>query len=768
MSATAVQPLRWSAQLKILPSSLTHKLHGDKIILPPAALEQLLSAAIVTVPSDLSSNVHTDTFDPFNPHSYAAERQARLQSYETRQQLPQPLTFRIVNPQNGSIVYAGVREFSAEEDHVGLSLFLRQALGLKQDDLESITLGEGVDSDPRLTVHVQQLPKGTFVRLRPLESGYDPEDWKALLERHMRDTFTTLTTGEILSIPSGKDEYRFLIDKVVPEGDGICIVDTDLEVDIEALNEEQARETLERRLQKTQRVPETRDGSSAGGDVMLERDEHGQVLPGEYVDYTINQWDRSKPIEIELQSDESEGMVDLFVSPYSAKQRTRPRDDSHVFGNISERPSKRIRIQHSNAELEGAEALWISVRGYKLLDRNVDQQSSQQLPLQYHLRVSASDPFESDVDIHQEHVAPSAEEIQCKNCLQWVPKRTMVLHESFCYRNNVLCPRCQEVFKKSSSEWKNHWHCPHDDAHGDTLELHNKHDDVFHNARVCTHCGFKATNLPELAHHRTTTCSGKLILCQFCHLLVPQQGPEDPSVTDPEVIFSGLTPHELVDGARTTECHMCSKIVRLRDMSTHLKHHDLERLSRITPRTCRNVNCGRTLDGVGPNGDIKRPKATGNDIALCETCYGPLYNNAYDPDGKALRRRVERRYLTQLLTGCGKEWCRNEYCKTGRRHLGLERPGEPVTSKEAMGMIRTNLEHLLDGRHSLQFCTDEASQRRRVLAEMVAAEGQTQGQPVGGYDLPWCIAALEAEGGDVGRARTWLGNWAPTRAETSR
>ncbi|MCJ1398898.1 hypothetical protein MMC11_002099 [Xylographa trunciseda] len=768
MNATAVQPLRWSTQLKLSPSTSTHKLQGDKIILPPSALDQLLSAATVTVPSDSSSNIHTDTFDPFNPHSYAAERQARLQSYEIRQQLPQPLTFRLVNPQNGNIAYAGVREFSAEEDHIGLSKFLRQALGLKEDGLESMAVEEGADSDVRLTVHAQQLPRGTFVRLRPLESGYDPEDWKALLERHMRDTFTTLTSGEILSIPSGKDEYRFLIDKVVPEGDGICIIDTDLEVDIEALNEEQARDTLKRRLEKNQRGVGTQDGSAVGGSILLDQNEQGQVLPGDYVDYTMKEWDRSKTIDFELQNAESDGMVDLFVTPYSAKQRARPRDDIHVFGNMSERPAKRIRIQPSNAEIEGAEALWISVRGYKSKENSVDPQSNLQLPLPYSLHIKAGDTSASDVNSQQDYVPSTTEDSQCKNCLQWVPKRTMVLHESFCYRNNILCPKCQEVFKKSSPEWKNHWHCPHDEAHGNTYELKFKHDNLFHVASLCATCGFEAKNIPELAHHRTTTCPGKLILCQFCHLLVPQQGPEDPSVSDPEVIFSGLTPHELVDGARTTECHMCGKIVRLRDMSTHLKHHDLERLSRITPRMCRNTNCGRTLDGVGPNGEIRRPKASGNDVGLCETCYGPLYNNAYDPDGKALRRRVERRYLTQLLTGCGREWCRNEYCKTGRKLLGLEKPGEPVTSKEAMGMIRPILEHLLNVRYPLHFCTDEASQRRRIFADMVAAEGQTDGQAVSGYDIPWCIAALEAEGGDLGKARSWLKNWAPTRAETSR
>ena len=750
-----------------MPAALTPKLQGDKITLPQSALEQLLSAATVTVATDLPSGAYTSTFDPFNPYSFAAERSARPQTYETQQRLPHPLTFRIVNPVNGNIVFAGIREFSAEEDQIGLSHFLRQALGLKDQDSAGDPHLDNLDAEARVTVHAHQLPKGASVRFRPLEAGYEVEDWKALLERYMRDTFTTLTTGEVLSIPSGSEEYRFLVDKVEPEGDGICIIDTDLEVDIEALSEEQARETLKRKLEKSQRAPGTKDGSSTGGDVAAGTEVLGKVLPGEYVDYTLKSWNHAAGIEVELHGDDSEGMLDLFVSPFAAKHRERPREDNYVFGDLSERPTKRIRIQHSNAELEGAEAIWVSVHAYTAADDSRDiQQPKSSAPLQYSLRISDVDssvPGPSTEDPAADHEMPSADDVQCKNCHQWVPKRTLFLHENFCFRNNVACPKCKEVFKKSSPEWQNHWHCEHDDAHGNTQQSQDKHNAIFHTKRVCPSCGFEATSLPSLAHHRTTLCPGKLILCQFCHLLVPQQGPDDPNPSDPEVIFSGLTPHELADGARTTECHMCGKIIRLRDMSTHLKHHNLQRLSRNTPRICRNVNCGRTLDGVGPRGEIKRPRALGNDIGLCEICYGPLYNSAFDPEGKSLRRRVERRYLTQLLTGCGKDWCRNEYCKTGRRNAGLAGSEAATTSKEAMSMIKPVLEQLIKGDGLLHFCTDEASQKRRVLAEMLAAE-----RPGGnGYDLPWCIAALEAEAGDLSKARSWLENWAPTRAETS-
>ena len=169
-----------------------------------------------------------------------------------------------------------------------------------------------------------------------------------------------------------------------------------------------------------------------------------------------------------------------------------------------------------------------------------------------------------------------------------------------------------------------------------------------------------------------------------------------------------------------------------------------------------------------------------NDLGVCNVCFGPLYVSMYDPDGKALKRRVERKYLTQLLTGCGQSWCRNEYCKIGRTNLGLVQEGQIISSKEALAMIKPTLECLTDVKAPVRFCTDEASQKRRTLADMMAAEGgevastDTKGKgkeregPAAGYDLEWCVAALEVEGGDLDKARGWLKDYAPTRAEAAR
>jgi hypothetical protein len=148
-----------------------------------------------------------------------------------------------------------------------------------------------------------------------------------------------------------------------------------------------------------------------------------------------------------------------------------------------------------------------------------------------------------------------------------------------------------------------------------------------------------------------------------------------------------------------------------------------------------------------------------------------LYADVYDPEGNALRRRIERRYLTQMLTGCGKPWCRNEYCKTGRANMatGADSFAKFNATKDALALVKPLIDGIAANPKTLNakllyFCTDENSQRRRELASMIAAEaGSSCGS---GYDIEWCVAAVEAVGGDLTKARDWLKHWAPQKGET--
>jgi hypothetical protein len=174
-----------------------------------------------------------------------------------------------------------------------------------------------------------------------------------------------------------------------------------------------------------------------------------------------------------------------------------------------------------------------------------------------------------------------------------------------------------------------------------------------------------------------------------------------------------------------------------------------------------NKNCGRTLS-----------KAGNESVGLCSFCFGPLYVDTYDPEGKALRRRIERRYLSQMMTGCGKPWCQNEYCKTAKQKMTSDCGPPPAMSVvEIIKLTRPLVEALntqpdVPNTAPLYLCADETSQQRRDLAELIAAESTEGNDKV--YDLPWCIAGAEAAGGDLEKAREWLSKWAPTRDATSR
>ncbi|OAA65483.1 ubiquitin fusion degradation protein [Niveomyces insectorum RCEF 264] len=725
-------------------------LQGDKILLPPSALEALLSAAARAGP----------------PRTAAAELE-----------LPQPLTFRLVNPTNQRAVYAGIREFSAAEGQVVLSSYLRTALGLDDDDDDDASTKPTV-----LSVSLHRLPKGTFVRLRPLAAGYRPADWRPLLERQLREGYTTLTQGTVFAVrgSTAGETFRFRVDGFRPPTaadsaesangraadtqktlDGICVVDTDLEVDIEAADDELVAETSVHTTETgtkpttTTTTTTTPTTSSPGGKIDIWKPVTGQVRAGDYVDYELPSWDRSRPLAIVLTDDDDDSAtadrsdpdetydkgyaVDLLVSPRSTRQRVVPRETEFVWANFSvaddddddtaAQGAKTITLAPSDAELAPAESLLITVHGWQPHGNRAATTASSTQPHRYTLRVRTILEEEGAAAGDRTHQAASrakqqqdhgSGEEQCGNCHQWVPARTMVLHENFCRRNNVVCPECGHVFQRRSAAWRHHWHCavdPADGGHGNTTASRAKHDAIFHPSVAtspassspysCPACGELLPpfpSLPALARHRTTTCPAKRILCQFCQLEVPQEGdPTDPADAAATAL-TGQTPHERADGA-----HQAPRAARGRDA-----------------------------------GSLRR----------------------------ALRRRVERRYLSQLLTGCGKAWCANPWCKTGRQNQGMEPLGGGKGGGTAalLPLVKPLVAAACDGNGNddgnsnengeaiaapLHFCVDAASQARRTVAETLAAQGV--------YALPWCIAACESAGADAQEAWAWLADWAPQK-----
>ncbi|KKA28960.1 hypothetical protein TD95_000912 [Thielaviopsis punctulata] len=720
------QPLKWWRPFRLMSAAQVEGLVGDKIVLPPSALEEILNAGSAS----------------------AAPARPGTQPF-----IPYLLMFRITNPNTGKFVYAGVRDFTAEEGYAGLSPYLVSALGIVLPDgpsdvtankpssavdyQETQALGEAYGS--QVTIRLELAPNGDFVRFRALSPYPEIKDWRPLLEHHFRAAYTTLTKDSVVRFQHNGKDYSLVVDKISPDTHGaICIIDTNINIEIDFLDGKGGNESVS----VSQEFPIR---PSYSQNIKISEPVRGSVDPGDILEYKISSWDRSQALEIELSDLEDDVSLDLLVSPISRLHRTSPMINDFMFGlfDMTGPNSKTLTIPSVHPDLHDAEALKIGVYGYPGEGASTEASS-------FSLCVrSVPDTSCLENTVHTIDHAPG--EVQCLNCRSWVSESTMMLHQNFCLRNNTTCPLCFQVFLKSSQECANHWHCPYDSHHGSSEASKIKHDLMYHEKAKCGQCDAECDSLVMLAGHSKTVCPKRCIVCQFCHLEVEQGG--DPANPTPELIISGLTAHEYLDGARTTECHKCDRIVRLRDMSMHMLAHDRTRLSRQPPPLCRNAVCGRTRFGVGSQGVVNNSAgdAVVDRLGLCEVCFEPLFSAFYDPDGKAMRRRVERRYLKQLMGGCGRAGCDNEWCRTGRKTLGLEERG--VRAAEAIKMVKPLLDEVSIDGAPMFFCVEELNAARRKLAEQIANEGA--------YELHWCIAAVEASNCDLDKAKSWLVDWAP-------
>lgn len=113
---------------------------GDKVILPPSALDTLVSL-----------------------------------------QIEYPMLFKLDNLATERSTHCGVLEFVAEEGRVYLPFWMMQNLALEEGDI--------------VNVRNVSLPKGTYVKLQPFTSDFlDITNPKAVLERTLR-SYSCLTTG---------------------------------------------------------------------------------------------------------------------------------------------------------------------------------------------------------------------------------------------------------------------------------------------------------------------------------------------------------------------------------------------------------------------------------------------------------------------------------------------------------------------------------------------------------------------------------------------
>ncbi|XP_052186447.1 uncharacterized protein LOC127797512 [Diospyros lotus] len=149
--------------------------NGDKIIMPPSALDRLAS-------------LHIDY----------------------------PMLFELRNAATERVSHCGVLEFIADEGIIYMPYWMMENLLLQEGDI--------------VRVKNVTLPKGTYVKLQPHTKDFlDISNPKAILETKLRN-FSCLTTGDSIMVAYNNKKYYIDIVETKPSN-AISIIETDCEVD---------------------------------------------------------------------------------------------------------------------------------------------------------------------------------------------------------------------------------------------------------------------------------------------------------------------------------------------------------------------------------------------------------------------------------------------------------------------------------------------------------------------------------------------------------
>ncbi|KAK9280702.1 hypothetical protein L1049_014400 [Liquidambar formosana] len=160
------------------PVSFIEKPHlekGDKVIMPPSALDRLAFL-----------------------------------------QIDYPMLFELNNPSSGRVSHCGVLEFIADEGLIYLPYWMMENMLLHEGDI--------------VQVKTASLSKGTYVKLQPHTKDFlDISNPKAILETTLR-SFSCLTTGDTIMVAYNNKKYYIDIVEAKPSA-AVSIIETDCEVD---------------------------------------------------------------------------------------------------------------------------------------------------------------------------------------------------------------------------------------------------------------------------------------------------------------------------------------------------------------------------------------------------------------------------------------------------------------------------------------------------------------------------------------------------------
>ncbi|VEU23552.1 DEKNAAC104579 [Brettanomyces naardenensis] len=565
----------------------------------------------------------------------------------------------------------------------------------------------GVATDSTTPVFVElalDIPKAGSLALKPTKiygTFENDQDWKWFLEAKLTSSYTTLTQGDKLILKDAGNIYTLVVSNSTP-AHTVCVVDTDIDLDIEPLDIKMAKEMSEKRSNNTEEFKN------------IKLNESELIDNHQRLSLRIPSSVRSQGLTITSTMDFAIS-DNRFIGVDSFQKSTLYTGEKQIF------------IAPNDQLLSSSDSLYIIPLGSEFAEAKFTIKSNENREIR-------------SVTLDADHVI-------CSNCGSTVAKSSQFMHENFCKRNNIRCDKnCGKVFLRQIPE--SHWHCC--SSYGDSNESLSLHRDYCHDGPVvCSQCNDSFVNKVALSFHKSTECPISLHDCRFCHLTVPREE------STPESRLSGISAHEYDCGSKTTECYKCGKVLRRRDMESHTKLHELDRINKPKPQVCSNRNCIRTIVGGKENQNV---------LGLCNVCFGPLFSTAYDPNHTKLRSRLERKYIIQMKTGCGHDWCRNPLCASST-----------VTQKPKLSTFADIIKYVkteavpkdITQRQAYSFCVDEGITKKKELAK-----GLGKAPEVGDFDYEWICEALNKVNiidgddiGNIGRVKDWLTEYGVRKGE---
>lgn len=639
--------------------------------------------------------------------------------------LPHPLVFKIYNNEKTS--YVGVKEFSSQEGLIELPQIISEKLSIEKALLIRIEL-------------VRNIPKGQSLTLKTLQFYPQVHNWKFFLESKLTNFYTTLTKHEVLYIEDGNTVYELYIEAVDESLDTIGIIDTDITLDVIPLNDIMANQQLE--FSKNTQFINSEEINEIQINDAIDIIDLKLVFANDFkpriFKIDISNYNLTTPLMVKLTNFDNNDYSSIFNTDIIVGVDKLTNLENYRWTTMDQ--DFEIQYRLDRKEISKYEKL-ISINilnDDELLtkvNRSEDDISDHYLyvvPFTWEFSgdvklsiTKTEDTDDKDIVNDTNNNGTTEETATCSNCLKQIPKNKLVLHESFCMRNNIKCS-CGSIFLREIPP--THWHCEKcadPKNYGNSSILKFKHDKLYHEVPYrCNQCSSTeefSSFLDLVVNHKSSVCPGKLHECRFCFLIVPQG-----EATYHDKV-ENLTNHENACGNKTTECFKCNKILRSKDLAKHLKMHDLDKLqmnqqSKLFFNKCLNENCIV----------ITKDNGTHNQMGLCDYCYGPLYIPQHDPTNSKLQSRIERKYMIQLSKGCGFDWCTNTKCKSanpdgfsGKSHKDLlHYINTSMFSQIHRPRLPINKSTHSDGPNRLWFCVNESIQMRRNLLHQLVLENE--------------------------------------------